>query len=231
MPQHGGHVGAVHDQLAGQTLVNLDDPGEHPRVVVQLAERGDGEDLGDGAEAEHAGVPQGPQVLQALRDVLQGVVHQVVEAPKCRRLVRLVPEGVQVLRVLTPHLLRPEHPRGLLLDVLQVVPDDVDLLQEQPHGVGDVQLRGQHRRLRPRGEDPAQAMPNQPRDVVTVLLILGNGFQVRLLPLRKLGHPRPHSLTNVHDRLLVLRGQGAEDPLDTVEVLKKLSLMSAAHAV
>lgn len=31
MPQEGGHVAAVHHQLAGEPLADLDDPGEHLR--------------------------------------------------------------------------------------------------------------------------------------------------------------------------------------------------------
>lgn len=66
------------------------------------------------------------------------------------------------------HLLRPEDTS--FLHVLQVVPDDVGLLEEQTHGVGQfgvlahlwvLQLRG--------GEELRQTDPDQPCHIVTIL--------------------------------------------------------------
>lgn len=58
-------------------------------------------------------------------------------------------EGGQLVGVFPPDLARPEHAwRRFLQDVLQVVPDDVGLLQEEPHVVRQYLQGGQCIRLR-----------------------------------------------------------------------------------
>lgn len=66
------------------------------------------------------------------------------------------------------YLLRPEGPPLLL--VLQIVPDDVGLLEEQTHGVGQLRVPAHLNILQlGRREESGQADPHQTRHVMTVL--------------------------------------------------------------
>lgn len=67
-----------------------------------------------------------------------------------------------------PHLLRPEGTS--LLRVLQVVSDDVGLLEEETHGVGQVRVLPHLWVLQlRRGEQLRQPDPYQPCHVVAIL--------------------------------------------------------------
>ena len=84
--------------------------GEDTVVVVAHGERADGHDLGDGAEPEVVPIAQLGHVLQAEGRMPERICDQLIEALQSCVLVLWVLEVLQLLRVLAPHLLGPEHP-------------------------------------------------------------------------------------------------------------------------
>ena len=111
--------------------------------------------------------------------------------------------------MLAPDALGPEHPRrGLLHDVLQVIADDVSLLEEEPHGVGEI-LHLRESLILEHGVCPQvrEADADQAGDVVAVLVPVLQGDD---LALDEVAHPRAHSLGDIGDDVLVLLLQREE---------------------
>ncbi|KAL7538006.1 hypothetical protein ACHAWF_005984, partial [Thalassiosira exigua] len=197
-------VRRVVDELARHPLPNLHHAREHVRLVVALVQRRDRHDLGDGAEPEHFRAPELGEVGEAVGRELQRVGHQLVQAAQSgrsgllRRGVGEVPQ-VAVGAVLLPHAPGPE--RAAVDVILQVVPDDVRLLKEQPHLVAQVQLPGQGGPLQPRRrEEAAQALADEPGDEVAVSIVLAHvrGALPEVL-VHELRHPRRHPQRDVGD--------------------------------
>mmetsp|Transcript_36286 Transcript_36286/g.64942 ORF Transcript_36286/g.64942 Transcript_36286/m.64942 type:complete len:212 (-) Transcript_36286:713-1348(-) len=112
------HAGRIHHQLAGRTLADLHNPLKDLSIVVEGLQGGDGHHLGDGTELEHGRVLEGHHVRHAVRDVLQRVHHHVVQAVEGRLPVLHLLECMEVVCVLGPDLLGPEHAGGLFNNVL-----------------------------------------------------------------------------------------------------------------
>mmetsp|Transcript_72070 Transcript_72070/g.187937 ORF Transcript_72070/g.187937 Transcript_72070/m.187937 type:complete len:388 (+) Transcript_72070:246-1409(+) len=239
-PVHG--AGAVHsgdDEARREALPDLHDPSEELRVVEALREGRHGHDLGDGAEAVHRRFAEACEILQGVGHQLQRICDELVEARE-RLLAHALPDDLaagaleggpdagavgsgprelaQIVGrgVLLPHALGPE--RAPVHVVLQVVPDDVGLLQEQAHGVGQPHVQGllggvraerpdalalRHDRVvlhAPRHEYPREALADQAGDHVAVAVI-GGLVDRALAQVRGhvLGHACAHLVGDVPD--------------------------------
>mmetsp|Transcript_17480 Transcript_17480/g.38078 ORF Transcript_17480/g.38078 Transcript_17480/m.38078 type:complete len:432 (-) Transcript_17480:279-1574(-) len=214
---HGELVGELRDRLAELAHVrhlhadarrhappDLHHPREHPRVVVALRQCRDRHHLWDGAELEDLLVGELGHVVEAVGHVRERVGHQVVQALHRRVRVLLLLEVLELVGVVPPDLLGPEHAgRGQLVDVLQVVADDVRLLQELAHGVGDLLHLQEVLALElGHGEQLGQAHAHQPRHIEAVLVVL-----LHLLHFlgNELRHARAHAAGDLCDDVLVLR--------------------------
>ena len=81
---------------------------------------------------------------------------------------KIAPQNTHTLGCVSPYLLGPELP--LLENILQEVTDDVCLLQEQAHGIGQSRVLAHHCVLHSRRrEESRQADANQTRHIMTVL--------------------------------------------------------------
>mmetsp|Transcript_14506 Transcript_14506/g.43587 ORF Transcript_14506/g.43587 Transcript_14506/m.43587 type:complete len:789 (-) Transcript_14506:136-2502(-) len=236
---HTLEAAAVQDELARLALADLDDAREDIRVVVALGKGGDGHDLRDGAEAEHLGIPQQREVIEALRNELERVRHEVVQAGQRAALILRERELAERLgRVELPDLLGPE--RAAVHEVLEVVPDDVGLLQEEAHGVAERQEVGLDGRVLvglARGleagdaEEAREALPDEARDEVAVPVVLRHGGRALAEVLGdELGHALAHALRDVGDDLAGRRRKVPENARDRVELLKQQGLVALAHA-
>ena len=132
----------------------------------------------------------------------QGVGDELVEACKRRRALVLFAEVAKLARVALPDLARPKDPS--VLQVLEIVADDVGLLQEEAHRVGQLLVFPDRRRLQAGlRKQVREADADQPGDVVAVAVPLRR--RVHALALEELGHAGPHAPRNVGDRRLVRR--------------------------
>lgn len=141
--------------LDGLALADLDVLAEHARVVVAQLERREGHDGRDRAKVEDGLVAQERQVVKRVGRVAERIDDHGVEDPEA--LVGVL--GLDDVRQLLERLLaglgaevgrREDGPRpeaAALVDVLLDVSQDVGLLQEQAHRVGQHELVGQERPL------------------------------------------------------------------------------------
>mmetsp|Transcript_64756 Transcript_64756/g.162963 ORF Transcript_64756/g.162963 Transcript_64756/m.162963 type:complete len:231 (+) Transcript_64756:274-966(+) len=154
-PMHGVRaVDGADDEASCEALPDLDHACEEKRIVEALHDCGHGHDLGDGAEAVDGWSLQPLQILQAIWHELQCISNKLIETSEG---LLANPLGDDLARctlhwqantcamgcrptefpkitgggMLLPDGLRPE---GATIHViLQVIPDDVRLLEEQTH--------------------------------------------------------------------------------------------------
>mmetsp|Transcript_6541 Transcript_6541/g.13702 ORF Transcript_6541/g.13702 Transcript_6541/m.13702 type:complete len:208 (+) Transcript_6541:488-1111(+) len=146
------------DELAREALPDLDHAGEDVRVAVAFLKRRDCHDLWYCAKPVDFCASEPGQVAEAVRRELERVGNQLIKAPE-RRVSDgggvLVFEVTQVTRfgIFFPDRLRPE--RASVHVVLEVVPYDVRLLQEQAHAVAQEKLPGKRGLLESGGREEA----------------------------------------------------------------------------
>ncbi|KAI3487754.1 hypothetical protein L1887_48235 [Cichorium endivia] len=155
--RHIAWVDRLEDEPDGDALADLDVLLEHVRVVEHELDRGDGHDLGDGAKVEHGLLLEQGEVVECRGGVRHGIeqhgrehVHAATAELRVGGLVLATSRlglddaaGDVGLRgeariVVGPALLGPEE--AALLAVLCVVADDVGLLEEEAHVVGELEL-------------------------------------------------------------------------------------------
>mmetsp|Transcript_36980 Transcript_36980/g.114189 ORF Transcript_36980/g.114189 Transcript_36980/m.114189 type:complete len:444 (+) Transcript_36980:332-1663(+) len=227
--EHGLEVAAVEDDLAREALADLDLVLEDDGVVVELHEGRDGHHLRDGAEEDDGALLERRHVVDAVGHVLERVGHHGVEALDGLLLVLLGLEVGELLAVVAPDLLGPEHARRLLDDVLVVVADDVGLLEEEAHAVGDAQVLGDRRVLEPaRREEAREAVADEAGDVVAVEVVVGLGHH---LVLEEVHHAHRHAVADVGDDLQVRRLQLLALARHAEELLEQRALLALADAV
>ena len=133
--------------------------------------------------------------------MVQRVRDQLVKARERRHAVLGPLKVAELTRVLAPDLARPKD--APLVNVLAVVADDVYLLEEEAHRVGEALVLANdvvfHARLR---KELGEADADEARHVVAVEIPLGlcHHFLVQ-----ELAHAGAHPLGNVGDRLAVQR--------------------------
>lgn len=213
------------NETDGFSLGDLDFVEEDIVVVVAEGERRDGHDLRDRAEGEDGGISQILQVVEAVERVLHGISDELVEALKGLGLVLVESQILHVGGVLGPDSLGPEETRGDLADVLQVVTNDVGLLQEQTHRVGErFEFLGSVTRVLDTGSSPEgrESVADESSDVVAVELPVLNRVDFAI---QKLGHTGSHATADVDNDVLVSGLESSEGGDELVVLLQKIDLV------
>mmetsp|Transcript_17637 Transcript_17637/g.25750 ORF Transcript_17637/g.25750 Transcript_17637/m.25750 type:complete len:457 (-) Transcript_17637:512-1882(-) len=165
--------------------------------------------------------------------MIQGIQHQVVQAVE--GILAEVGQGklskLASLRVFFPHLLWPEG--APVHVVLEVVPDDVGLLQEEPHAVGQLHLQGQALTLLPRRTEQAgQTLAYHAGHKVAVAVVLhGGGGALAKVLAHKLRHARPHAPRDVSYHLARLGWQRSKSLGDVRESLQQNCFVALANPI
>mmetsp|Transcript_3591 Transcript_3591/g.6147 ORF Transcript_3591/g.6147 Transcript_3591/m.6147 type:complete len:400 (-) Transcript_3591:477-1676(-) len=224
--------GCVNYHLDRQSLPDFGYSSKNVWVVVHLIQRRNGHHLGDGAEAEDLRVPQLLHVGQAVRRVPQRVGHQLVEAAEGVPAVlrqRELPQQPRGFGVLAPHL--PGPPGAAVHIVLQEVADDVRLLQEEAHAVGQCGLRGHLRGLLARGgEQPREALADEAGDVVAVEVVVPErGGALAQVRGGELAHAPAHALADVRDHPARVRVQRLVDAGHAGKVVQQVALVALPY--
>ena len=197
------HINRVHDDLAGGTLGDLDLVVVDVVVVVEFSQGGDGHDLRNGTEEEDGRLLQGGHVVKAVRDVAESIADHGVAAFDGTSFHTRLLEVSEFGGELTPDRLGPEHARGFLNDVFKVVTGDVDLLEEETHGVGDGQILGDGGIFETReGEEASETVTDETSDVVAVLIVVGVSEDVSA-GFEEVEHTEGHLFSDVRDDFLV----------------------------
>ena len=207
------------------SLGDLDLVEEDIVVVVAEGEGRDGHNLRDGAEGKDGGISQILQVVEAIEGVLHGIGDQLVEALKSLGLVLVESQILDLGGILGPNRLGPEETRGNLADILQVVTDDVGLLQEQSHGVGEgLEFLGSVARVLDTGgsKEGGETVTDQAGNVVAVKLPILDSDD---LTIQELGHTGSHATADVDNDVLVGGLETSEGSDELVVILQKVDLM------
>mmetsp|Transcript_9612 Transcript_9612/g.30788 ORF Transcript_9612/g.30788 Transcript_9612/m.30788 type:complete len:817 (+) Transcript_9612:244-2694(+) len=260
----------VEDDARGGALADLDDAGEEARVVEELGERGDGHDLRDGAEGVDLRRVAGGEVVEDVGNEVESVGDEVVEAGEGAGGGALdearVDEGAgeevglagaaaagggsgELAEVVGVGVGSPDvaGPEGAAVDVvLEVVADDVCLLEEEAHGVGEAEgvlgraegpdsaaAGGELARLHAAGdEDPGEALADEAGDGVAVAVVLVEvGGALGELGREGVGHAGAHVAGDVGDDGARLGREFAEDADDGAEVFEEGALVAVADAL
>mmetsp|Transcript_57789 Transcript_57789/g.66511 ORF Transcript_57789/g.66511 Transcript_57789/m.66511 type:complete len:251 (+) Transcript_57789:872-1624(+) len=224
----GQRVAVEHD-LACEALADFDLLREHIPVLVECLQRGDCHHLRDGAEEENGLVLQRRHVPNHGGHVLQSVRNHGVQALNRRPAVLHVLELVEVVRKGAPNVTRPEDTRGRFHDILQVIPNDVRLLQEEPHVVCVRQVVGEAWALVPTaGKEARQSMSDEASHVVAVQVVVLLGLYFGL---EEVAHAHRHFVANVGDNDLVRLLQLLEFTRHTIVLLQEQFLMPLSNPI
>ena len=220
------HVNRVHDDLAGGTLGDLDLVVVDVVVVVEFSQGGDGHDLRNGAEEEDRGFLQGGHVVKAVRDVAESIADHGVAAFNGTSFHTRLLEVSEFVGELTPNRLGPEHARRFLDDVFEVVTGDVDLLEEETHGVGDGQILGDGGIFETgEGEEASETVTNKASDIVAVLIVVGVSEDISA-GFEEVEHTMSHLFGDVRDDFLVFLLELEAFTRNTVELFKEFAFLA-----
>lgn len=200
-------VGGLEDQVAGVAAPDLDVFVEHVQVAKALVDGGNGHHLRDGTEVEDRLVAQHAEVLERVHSVLEHIEGHLGQRPAGLLFVLGLAEVERVGDILAPDLFGPEE--TAVVDIFSEVTEDVVLLQEEAHRVGEGELQSQFRTLEPRGaEQHGEAFTDETGDIVAVEVELGEGLDregvvVLVCDAAVVGHAEAHLAADGGDDLAI----------------------------
>lgn len=216
--------------LAGITLGDLDVPLENSRVAEDELHSSNGHGLGNGNKVEAALVTHSSHVEETLLDVLEGVEDHLGNAVESLLSLAQLKQVLPLVDVLAPNLLGV--PATAVLPILVDITDNVGLLQELAHRLGQRRALGELGVGELRGDkESGETLADEASNVMAVELIVLNLLHAVLDLVRILcviSHTVAHLKGQVLDDFVVYGLKLLELGNDNIKVLKQLGVLFLA---